>query len=138
MTAAQITRDKMFELILAADPSFRPRWTDFTEEWGDEVDAPRYLAIGSLAEHILECLYAGRTARFGMVFAVIEQWHTDGDAYVSEAASVGLLESLQNLSGGSDKKTMTVERWLGPESRRWWHKLDRFWEGDRNALSSRN
>ncbi len=136
MAASRLTRDKMFEPILVADPSFNARWADFIAEWGDEADPPLYLALGSLAEHVLQCLEAERTERFDAIFAVVERWHIDGDAYVSKAATVGLLESLQNLSGGSDRKAVTVERWLGPESKRWWDKLNRFWDGDRHALSS--
>ncbi|TIS75801.1 MAG: hypothetical protein E5W94_20055 [Mesorhizobium sp.] len=105
-------------------------------KWSDEADPPLDLALSSLAEHVLDCLEAERTERFDAIFAVVERWHTDGDAYVSEAASIGLLESLQNLSGGSDRKTVTVERWLGPESKRWCGKLDRFGDGDRHALSA--
>ena len=134
MSDSQITRSRMFEPMLAADPSFQPRWTEFTTEWNDESGAPLYLALGSLAEHILARLKGGDTEGFEDIFAVVERWHTEGDAYVGEAASIGLLESLQNLSGGSDRETATVESWLGPESRRWWDKLDRFWEGDDQAL----
>jgi hypothetical protein len=133
MAASRITRDKMFEPLLAADPSFRSRWADFMAEWSDEAEPPLYLALSSLARHVLECLEAERTDRFGAIFSVVERWHTEGDAYVSEAATIGLLESLQILSKDSDRKT--VERWLGPESKRWWDKLDRFWKGDHRALS---
>lgn len=134
MSAPQITRSKMFEPLLVADPSFQPRWTEFTTEWSDETDPPLYLALGSLAQHLLARLKIGDTEGFEDIFAVVERWHTEGDTYVSEAASIGLLESLQNLSGGNDRKTATVEPWLGPESRRWWDKLDRFWEGADQAL----
>ena len=99
-------------------------------------EPPLYQALGSLAQHLLLCLEAERTERFDAIFAVVERWHVDGDAYVAEAATVGLLESLQNMSGGSDRGRATVERWLGPESKRRWDKLDRFWTGDRQALSS--
>lgn len=135
MAAALISRDEMFELILAADPSFRPRWVHFSDEWGEDAHAPLYLALSSLAEHIAECLRTGSTDNFGAVFSVVERWQIEGDAYVREAASIGLLESLQNLLGGSDRKEMTVERWLGPESRRRWDTLDRFWDGACNALA---
>jgi len=83
----------MFEPLLVADPSFQPRWTEFTTEWSDEPDLPLYLALGSLAEHILARLKVADTGGFEDIFAVVERWHTEGDAYVSEAASIGLLES---------------------------------------------
>ena len=142
MAAPQITRAKMFEPMLAADPSFRPRWEEFVSEWADERERPLYLALGSLAEHLLERLGRGDTEGFDRIFAVVERWHTEGDCYVSEAASIGLLESLQNQSGGNDKKfsrrdgvsSAAVEPWLGPETKRWWDKLYRYWEGDDRAL----
>jgi len=124
----------MFEPLLIADPSFQPRWTEFVAEWDDEPELPLYLALSSLARHLLSRLQTGDTAGFDRIFAVVERWHTNGDAYVREAASIGLLEDLQNLSGGNDKRPVTVEPWLGPESRRWWDKLDRFWDGDSKAL----
>jgi hypothetical protein len=75
------------------------------------------------------------------VFAVVERWHQEGDAYVSEAASIGFVESLQNQLGGNDRskgvrgvRASDFEPYLGPETRRWWEKLDRFWGGDIAAL----
>ena len=127
----------MFEPLLVADPSFQPRWAEFVAEWDDELEQPLYLALSSLAQHLLGRLQTGDTADFDGIFAVVESWHTNGDAYVREAASIGLLEDLQNLSGGSDKRRVTVEPWLGPESRRWWDKLDRFWDGDSKGASRR-
>lgn len=81
------TRDTMFGPLLAADPSFRGRWEAFVAEWADEGDLPLYLALGSLAEHLLERLARGDTEGFDRIFTVVEQWHTQGDTYVSEAAS---------------------------------------------------
>jgi hypothetical protein len=129
-----ITRETMFEPLLAADPSFRPRWLEFLHEWDGEPDLPLYLALGSLAAHLLQRLKNKDTEGFDRIFAVVEDWHTAGDAYVSEAATVGFLESVQNLSGGNDRRVTTVEPWLGPVSRRWWDKLDRYWSGEPKAL----
>ena len=134
MSAPMIQREAMFEPMLAADPSFQPRWTEFLADWCDGPDLPLYLALSSLAEHLLERLRDSNTEGFDRIFAVVERWHTEGDAYVREAASIGLLEDLQSLSGGSGERPATVEPWLGPESRRWWDKLDRYWEGDSKAI----
>lgn len=135
VAASPITRDSMFEPILSADPSFRPRWIEFTAEWSDQADPPLYLALADLARHVVECLKAQRTEKLDAIFAVVELWLTEGDAYVREAATTGMLESLQNMLGGNDRPSSAVEAWLGPESRRWWDKLDRFWSGDPRALS---
>jgi hypothetical protein len=132
----------MFAPLLAADPTFRRRWEEFQAEWPNEAEPPLYLALGSLAEHLLERLGRGDTEGFDRVFDVVERWHTQGDAYVSEAASVGLLESLQNQLGGNESQfrrrdgitANDVVPWLRPKSRRWWDKLNRFWDGERGAL----
>ena len=134
MAGSRITRDGMFEPLLEADPSFRPLWNEFLAEWGDEEEPMIYIALGSLARHVLKCLEAGRTERFDAIFGVVERWHTDGDDDVRRAATVGLLEDL--LPGGRDRTTVTFEPWLGPESKRWWDKLERFWYGDGKVLSS--
>ena len=128
-----VTRETMFDPILALDPSFAPRWAEFMSEWDDEPDPPLYLALGSLAQHLLQRLKNGDTQGFDRIFAVVETWHTAGDAYVSEAATIGFLEAVQNSSGGNDPRGVTIEPWLGPESRRWWEKLDRFWNVDSKA-----
>jgi len=128
----------MFEPLLVADPSFQARWAEFVAEWSDEPELPLYLALTSLARHLLGRLEAGDTVGFDRVFAVVEQWHTSGDAYVREAASIGFLEELQTLSGGSGKRAVTVEPWLGPESRRSWDRLDRFWAGEARRFPARN
>lgn len=81
---------------------------------------------------------------FEPVFAVIEYWHVRGDTYVADAASIGLLESIQNRLGGNDRAHLSskgvraadFELWLGPETKRWWDKLHRFWEGDLTALQA--
>lgn len=138
----QIDPSAMFELLLAADPSFRPRWDAFLAEWGEEqkkaAGLPLYLALGSLAEHLIERLDAGDSDGFDAVFDVVERWHLEGDSYVSEAASIGLLESLQNLLGGGDRRHKTrsgvrasdFERWMRPETRKWWERLYRYREED--------
>lgn len=131
-----LTRANMFEPLLAADPSFQPRWAAFLAEWDDDPDPPLYIALSSLAEHVLDRLKNKDTQNFEDIFAVVERWHVEGDEYVAEAASIGFLESIQNQSGGNNRNGVTVERWLGTETRRWWIKLDRFWEGEAGALQN--
>ena len=137
----QITRSTMFDPLLEADPSFQPRWETFLSEWRDEPDPPLYLALSSLAEHMADHLKAGRALPLDRAFEVVERWHVEGDAYVSEAATVGLLESLQGIGAGTVKRMIfggirseDFEQWMRPETLRWWKKLDRFWKGDSGAL----
>jgi hypothetical protein len=61
-------------------------------------------------------------------FAVVEWWHVEGDQFVRDAVTVGLLEDLQNLNlHEHGTKPAQFEEFLGPESRRWWRKVYEFW-----------
>src|SRR5262245_24425106 len=82
--------------ILEACPSFRPAWEEFVEEWRSEPERPVYLALGSLARHLIAAMSAKDVSTLSRTFAVVERWLLEGDKYVREAATVGLLEDLQN------------------------------------------
>lgn len=128
---ALIARPDMMELMLRACPSFRPAYDEFLKEWsGQDEELPQYLALTDLARHLAAMLVNGETAEFGQIFDVIERWHQHGDAYVREAATIGLLEDLQNVNlwpnGNGDRARFEV--WLRPISLRYWRKLIDFWE----------
>ena len=132
---------EMFTPLLKADPTFESRWRSFLADYAGEPELPLYIALGELAQHLIDRQRSGDTQGFDKVFAVVETWHVEGDGYVSEAASIGFLEHLQNLLGGNDRakglegvRPSDFEPYLGPETRRWWEKMYRFWEGDTAAL----
>ena len=117
--------------MLIACPAFVPAWNAFLNEWKDNnEELPHYLALGDLAHHLVERLDAGATQNFEAVFDVIEQWHCHGEPYVKEAATIGLLEGLQNVSLKRGINPRRFEFWLKPESKRWWDRLNRFWNGE--------
>jgi hypothetical protein len=125
----------MFEPMLAVCPSFTATWAEFCAEWAMEPEGlPLYIALGELARHLVDRLRSGVTEEFPAVFQVVERWHCEGDDYVREAATIGLLEGIQNNAGHAGIYPGVFERWLLPESKKWWDKLDRFWEGDTRAL----
>jgi len=125
----------MLEPLLAACPSFTPAWAGFNAEWDDEPgDPPHYTALGDLARHLVERLRSGITEEFPAVFQVVERWHCEGDHYVREAATIGLLEGIQHSERHAGIDPGEFERWLLPESKKWWNKVDRFWDGDARAL----
>jgi hypothetical protein len=136
-----IDRSEMFTTLLDADPTFEPQWRSFVTDYADQSELPLYIALGDFAKHLINRHQRGETEGFDKVFGVVERWHTEGDTYVREAASIGFLEGLQNLLGGNDRgrnvggvRASDFEPYLGPETRRWWDKLYRFWEGDTAAL----
>jgi hypothetical protein len=126
-----IPKNDMFEPMLVACPIFLPAWRAFLNEWEDsKEELPYYLALGDLAHHLVEQLDAGATQNFEAVFDVVERWHCEGDPYVKEAATIGLLESIQNISLNSGIDPRRFEFWLKPESKRYWDKLNRVWNGE--------
>jgi hypothetical protein len=126
-----IAKTHMFEPMLAACPTFMPAWCAFLNDWEDSKEAlPYYLALGDLAHHLVEQLDAGATKHFEAVFDVVERWHREGDPYVKEAATVGLLEGIQNICLNSSIDPRRFDFWLKPESKRWWDKLNRLWNGE--------
>lgn len=96
-----------------------------------------YLVISDLARHLIEMLEYGEDSGLEAVFKVVERWHLDGDPYVKEAATIGLLEDLQNE--GLHKATTPDEfvRFLLPESKYWWAKVKAFWEHGRLIVDDR-
>ena len=118
----------MMEPLLEACPAFRPTWGAFLERWRSEHELPLYLAIGDLARHLISVLATGDAETLTRVFAVVERWHVEGDQYVREAATVGLLEDLQNEGLHDSTKPAEFERFLLPVSLKFWRKVERFWE----------
>jgi hypothetical protein len=125
-----IAKDQMMDVLLQACPSFAPEWLAFQREWQDDAsNMPLYLALADFARHLIGLVERGETACLPAVFVAVERLHTEGDSYVQEAGTVGLLESLQNLNLHAHGTNPEEFRpYLGPESLRWWEKLYRFWQ----------
>ena len=115
--------------ILRVSPSFDRTWREFLSEWEHQPgELPLYLVLSELARHISRLYAQGADSELRLIFSIVENWHLNGDAYVREAATIGLLENLQNTNVvGLDLPAKLVQ-YLGPESRRWWTKVERFWE----------
>ena len=136
-----LSREDMFPLLIQADPSFAPAWQAFLSEWDGEPDPPYYIALGDLAHHLVEKQRGSEKQILRAVFDIVERWHVEGDEFVGEAATIGLLEGLQNILGGNKRnksiggvRASDFEAYLGPETQRWWDKLYRFWDGEVEAL----
>lgn len=115
--------------MLTACPSFQSKWNAFVEEWKDEPEGlPQYVVLADLARHPVGMLARNETDTFPAVFNVVEQWHLQGDAYVKEAATVGLLEDLQNTNFHESTKPEQFRAFLGPVSAKRWSRLYGFWE----------
>ena len=89
--------------------------------------SPFYPVLAGLARHLVAQLERDDTAHFDAVFNLVERWNVEGDRYVQEAATIGLLEDLQNGYLHGMTQSMDFEPWLGPESRSLWKELNLFW-----------
>jgi hypothetical protein len=118
-------------LLLQVCPSFTEKWEEHRAYYGDDEEL-LYVDLGEFARHLIELRRAEKTEEFSAVFDVIETLHLDGDDYVRNAATVGMLEAIQNNASDEAEE---FTQYLKPESAKWWRKLNAFWAGDVGALN---
>jgi hypothetical protein len=123
-----IVREQMIDLLLEACPSCGARWSAYraTPEFDAEL---LYVHLGDFAHHIVDLLARDQTGELLAIGRAIERLHVEGYGYVKEAATIGLLEGIQNVASHGNVSTEPLEAALGVEGRRWWRSLDGFWSG---------
>jgi len=122
-----IDREGMMRAIVAACPDFAASYELFMAEWKDEPQIPHYVALGDFSRHIISLLETGDRQQLLAAFEMIERLHTDGDQYVREAATIGILENLQNTNLHSNTEPEQFLEFLHPVSLRYWQKVEDFW-----------
>ena len=125
-----IAKDDMMGVLLAACPAFAPQWEAFQDEWRTEADdLPLYLILADFARHLIGMVERREIGDLPAVFAAVERLQVQGDHYVREASTVGLLEGLQNLNLHPNGTAPDQFRpYLGEQSARRWDKLNLFWQ----------
>ncbi|SRR5258705_3143508 len=121
-----IAKEQVMPLLVNACPSFSKVWEEHRAFYEDEELL--YVDLGVFARHLVELKKANRKEEFGAVFEIIERMYLEGDHYVKEAATIGLLEGIQNVAGNSGVEPEQFVEYLRPESARWWGQLNDFWE----------
>jgi len=121
-------------MLLAACPSFEGPWREYVSDPLYDADL-LYLHLGEFARHLVELITRGTVSEFETVFAAVERLQREGDIGVRRAITVGLLEGIQNVSGGKTDPERFVQ-YLKPESARKWKLLNDAWKGDVNAARS--
>jgi hypothetical protein len=114
-------------LLVSACPSFAPSWLEHQAEYGNEV---LYVAAGTYAQHLLDLYSSKEMSTFLAVAAAIEKLHLEGTPWVREFATIGVLEAVQNVWRNAGVDPEEFGDYLGPESRRWWDGLNKFWRGE--------
>jgi hypothetical protein len=130
--------DRLRLLLHVVCPSFQH--SEIWREWrarqrGATAPADQSLAI-AFVRHLTTLEAHGERAEFPAVFELLERVCREGHPAVLDLVVVGYLEELQNpaLHAAGSTPDAFVS-WLGPESRLWWSRLLRFWEGDTAALA---
>ncbi|MEL6402076.1 MAG: hypothetical protein AAFO87_15725 [Cyanobacteria bacterium J06607_6] len=121
-----ISKDQMMPLLIEACPSFRLSLDEHRQYYGEEIT---YAVLGDFARHLLQLHYQPQTDVFSAVAQVIERFYVEGDPYVQEAATIGLLEGIQNVWGNNDTDPELFVPYLLPVSAQWWRSLNDFWSG---------
>jgi len=90
--------------------------------------------LGDFARHLLELQQKNRTEEFPAIASAIERFQTEGDSFVREAATVGLLEGIQNVWANNNTDPHLFARHLLPTSAKAWQNLNDFWDGNRKSI----
>jgi len=125
----EISKSEVMQLLLQACPSYQKQWDAYVQdnyENGDEQLL--YIDLADFATHFVDLYKKHELREFPAVFDVIELLHISGDDFVKEAASVGLLEDLQNRLLSNAINMNAFNQYLKQESLKWWNHLNDFWD----------
>lgn len=118
------------KLLLKACPSYKTRWEEYVQDNYDTGEENLlYIDLSDFSGHIVYLYQQNKIDEFPAVFEVIELLHTSGDDYVKEAATIGLLEDIQNHLLINNIDTNVFKQFLKKESLKWWNNLNDFWSG---------
>ena len=107
-------------LLIEACPSYR---------LPDDNNEMLYVMLGDFAHHLLQLQTQNQIETFPTIAKSIERLHLEGDQYVKEAATIGLLEDIQNIWGNNKTDPELFGIYLLPESLKFWRSLNDFWNG---------
>lgn len=113
-------------LFLEACPSFGEKWNEHRALYADEQLL--YVDMSEFAHHLVELYKSNQTTEFRTIFDTIERLQIDGDHYVKEAATIGMLEGIQNVASNNGVDPRVFVPYLGTESIKGWGALNDFWQ----------
>lgn len=109
---------------------------DFSVD-ADDLDLP-YIVAGWFTKYILEAYLNNDKKTYLCGLNFIETLHLSSVDKARELATIGYLESIQNTWPQDLLLSNIPFNDLGDESKKWWVKLNNFWEGNVQALSDEN
>lgn len=122
-----ITKDNLLECILKRSDDFKEHLETHNPDWKEEGD---YTALAEYARYILSLYKENKEEQIKENFRLIGEVFDEGDQYVKEAVTIGLLETLQNnISWEKDIKGEVFLPLLSEALKNEWKKVGDFWEG---------
>lgn len=108
-------------------------FTDFHID--DNSKGLPYCAAGDFALFLLGLYKKDDMSKLKEGLYFIEGIYHSKDSKTRELATIGYLEGIQNVWGNNSVNPEKIYEYLGDESKKWWVKLNAFWNGDIHALS---
>jgi len=125
-----IEKHQVMLLLIESCKSYKSTWDKYMSENYHEGDEQLlYMDLSNFAKYIIKIYKSGENDCLYDVFNTIEIINNDGDEYVQEAITIGLLEDIQNFALGEKIELNEFEKYLGRESSKWWKQIDKFWTG---------
>lgn len=125
-----ISKEEVMKELIKSCPSYQTRWEEYVKNnYKTEDEQLLYIDLSDFASYIVDLYRQNKTDEFPEVFEVIELLHTSGDDYVKEAATIGLLEDIQNQLLNYQIDLRNFEQFLKKDSQKWWDNLINFWNG---------
>jgi hypothetical protein len=79
--------------------------------------------LAELASHVVDLFQAGHPEEVSPAFGLAERLLVSGQEANMQAATVGFLETIQNVASHRSCGASAFERFLGPQSRKAWAEL---------------
>jgi len=128
----QIEYNNVSKILIKLFPDFiiDDFWID------DDGEVLEYSVAGDFSRYIIKNINENNIEKLKKCFEFIELLHINGTEKTKELATVGYLEDLQNFTGGNEtmEKYKIIYDYIGIESKKWWNKLNDFWNGNIKAL----
>ncbi len=93
-----------------------------------------YIVAATFSSYLETLFEKSKLVEFEKGLIFIETLHLNGDSYVKELATIGILESFRNtyLMEYFDSENEIPN--LGIESKKWWKQLNKFWNREINFI----
>ena len=127
----KIEYNDVSNLIIKEFPDF-----EIDPLWLDEKELLEYLVASDFARYIINIIDENNIEKIKKCFKFIELLYLNGTKKTKELATIGYLEDIQNMTGGNEtvEKYKIINAYLGIETKKWWDKLNEYWNGNMDAL----